>query len=147
MKKSLERSQFPNSWKIACVNELHKKGSYLERGNYRLISLLNLPGKLLEAVVWDVIDNHLLHNIRIDKKEQWAFIKGRSPELLMLHLTEIWEEALDKGKVVGILFIDFQKAFDSVCHQSLRLKMQACGISGTLYNLFRLIMQSQIFTM
>ena len=34
---------------------------------------------------------------------------------------------------MGILFIDFQKAFDSVCHQTLRLKMQACGISGHLY--------------
>ena len=97
MKKSLEKAQFPNNWKIACVKALHKKGSYLERGNNRPISLLNLPGKLLEAVVGDVIDNHLLHNIRMDKKEQWAFMKGGSPELLMLHLTEIWKEALDKG--------------------------------------------------
>ena len=34
---------------------------------------------------------------------------------------------------MGILFIDFQKTFDSVCHQTLRVKMQACGISGNLY--------------
>ena len=31
-----------------------------------------------------------------------------SPKFLMLHLTEIWKKAFDKGKVVGILFIDFQ---------------------------------------
>ena len=55
--------------------------------------------------------------------------------MLMLHLTEVWRRALDETKVVGIIFIDFKKAFDSISHEIMALKLQACGISGSLYNL------------
>ena len=63
---------------------------------------------------------------------QCAFMKGRSTELLLLHLTETWKDAIDKGKVVAVLFIDFQKAFDSVNHSILRSKIQANGFSGKI---------------
>ena len=36
---------------------------------------------------------------------------------------------------MGILFIDFKKAFDSICHRTMALKLQACRISGNVYNL------------
>ena len=38
------------------------------------------------------------------------------------------------GKIVGALFIDFRKAFDSVSHDMLYYKMHTCGISGPLIN-------------
>ena len=53
----------------------------------------------------------------------------------MLLLTETWKQALDLGKVVGGLFVDFCKAFDRVDHTILQQKLQAVGISGNLYNL------------
>ena len=34
---------------------------------------------------------------------------------LLLHLTETWNHHIDQGKVIGAIFIDFRKAFDSVC--------------------------------
>ena len=53
----------------------------------------------------------------------------------MLKLTERWKQDLDNGNVVGVLFIDFKKAFDSVCHKTLALKLQANGINGNLFKL------------
>ena len=53
----------------------------------------------------------------------------------MLHLTEVWRQELDRNRIVGVLFIDFKKAFDSICHKTMALKLQACGISGNMYNL------------
>ena len=53
----------------------------------------------------------------------------------MLLLTETWKKALDLGKVVGVLFVDFRKAFDTVDHTILQQKLQAVGISGNLYDL------------
>ena len=67
-------------------------------------------------------------------KTQWGFVKGKSTELLMLHPTEEWRKALGEKKHIGIIFIDFQKAFDSICHKTMALKLQACKISGNLYN-------------
>ena len=53
-------------------------------------------------------------------------------ESLLLYLTETWKANIDKGKVVGVIFIDFRKAFDCVHHKILEFKMQGCGISGHL---------------
>ena len=38
-------------------------------------------------------------------------------------------------KVVGVLLVDFRKAFDTVDHMILQQKLQAVGISGNLYDL------------
>ena len=51
----------------------------------------------------------------------------------MLSMTEKWKQALDNGKVVGVIFVDFQKAFDSICHKKLSMKLHASGISGNVH--------------
>ena len=51
-------------------------------------------------------------------------------------MTETWKSALDQGLVVGVLFVDFRKAFDSVNHLILLEKLKATGISGSLFSWF-----------
>ena len=58
-----------------------------------------------------------------------------SRELLLLHLTETWKYALDSGKIIGVLFIDFKKAFDSINHKILKEKLKQIGVAGGLYNI------------
>lgn len=49
-------------------------------------------------------------------------------------MTERWRAALDDNKTVGALFIDFRKAFDTISHELLPLKLQAVGIMGDSHN-------------
>ena len=49
---------------------------------------------------------------------------GRSTELLPAHLTEQWGVALDSGKVIFVIFIDFPKPFDTVSHDLLPKRFQ-----------------------
>jgi len=51
---------------IICI---HKKGSRVKCENYRPISLISLPGKLLEAIIASELDSNY----------QWGFRKNRSP--------------------------------------------------------------------
>ena len=100
--------------------------------NYRPISLLSVPSKILERVVCRSFVNHLTtHNLSSDR--QWGFRKGYSTKSLWLHLTEVWKEALDDGRKVGVLFIDFRKAFDCVDHVILGEKLKALGVSEDMW--------------
>ena len=63
---------------------------------------------------------------------QWGFRRGYSTESLLLHLTESWGSALDRGHKVGVLFIDFRKAFDCVDHTILVEKLKAVGLAGDM---------------
>jgi len=123
-----------SQWKVARLNPVFKKGDETDRGNYRPLSLLSVPSKILETCVTDTLVNHIFMENKLVTDNQWAYRKGHSTELLLIHLTEIWREAIDAKKVVGIAFIDFQKAFDSVSHRVLLHKLETnFGIKGMLF--------------
>ena len=134
MEESSKTSSYPSQWKLSKVRAVPKKGNSSERGDFRPISLLNIPSKVYEGVIGEAIDCHFIDG-GISSQSQWGFKSGRSTEFLMLHLTEAWRQELDKNRTVVILFIDFKKAFDSICHKTMALKLQASGMSGNLYNL------------
>ena len=109
-----------------------KKGSQADVSNYRPISLLSIPSKLLESQICSLIDNYL--NSRGTKsRKQWGFTKGLSTEGMLISMTEKWKMAIDNGRTVGAVFIDFQKAFYTVPHDILSYKLHAIGISGSIH--------------
>ena len=131
-KNSMTRSSFPNTWKIAKVNAIFKKGDPADVSNYRPISLLSIPSKLLESQICSIIDAHL-NSCGTKSCKQWGFSKGLSTEGMLTSMTERWKTAIDNGLTVGAVFIDFQKAFDTVPHYILSHKLHAIGISGSLH--------------
>ena len=102
-------------------------------GNYRPISILSQVNKFIEGQVCKEMDIHLEER-KILNDNQWGFRKGKSTEGLLLSLTEKRKQELDEGKVVGVLFLDFRKAFDSVDRETLKKKLLACGFSGDIYD-------------
>ena len=88
-----------------------KKGDETDIGNYRPISLLSVSSKILESIVADSIFHHAFIENRLITDKQWAYRKGYSTELLLVHITEIWRSAIDSNKVVGIVLVDFRCNF------------------------------------
>ena len=102
------------NWKTARVSCLYKnKGSKKDCGNNHPISLLSIPSKVVEKFICNALVGHL-ESLNLFNNFQWDFRKQSSCEDLLLHMTEKWMKSIDSGKVVVVLFIDFQKAFDSV---------------------------------
>ena len=61
---SLTTSRVLAEWKAARVTPIYKKGSKLEPGNYRPISILPCISKIIERIVNDQLSDHLLaHNL------------------------------------------------------------------------------------
>ena len=52
-------------------------------------------------------------------------------------MTEDWRQSLDNNLVVGVVFVDFRKAFDTVSHSLLLKKLQGLGITGDLWSWIR----------
>ena len=55
-------------------------------------------------------------------------------ETPLLKMIEDWKIGVDHGEVVGVIFLDFRKAFDPVSHPVLMEKIEKTGIRGALYN-------------
>ena len=91
--------------------------------------MLSIPSKIVESVACNSLDKHLESSIH---KNQWAYKKGLSIESLLLYLTEQWKGHIDQGDIVGVLMIDFRKAFDSIDHSILFRKMKEIGMGGKM---------------
>ena len=61
-------------------------------------------------------------------------------------MTEDWRRALDKKQTVGIVFVDFRKAFDSISSDLLLQKLQDLGIAGDVWISYYLHNRTQTTT-
>ena len=131
--KSLEENRLPQTWKTAHVCAIHKKGPKNKCSNYRPISLTSTACKLLESIIRDNIMHYMLEHKYFSNK-QYGFLPGRSTTLQLLNLVDEISKALDEGKHIETIYIDIQKAFDTVPHRRLLHKIQAYGITGPIFN-------------
>ena len=60
--------------------------------------------------------------------EQSGFLRLHSTVTCLLKNTDDWYNGLDLGKLVGVVFIDLTKAFDTVDHDILCRKLEYHGI-------------------
>ena len=59
-----------------------------------------------------------------------AFEQG-TPQNLLLLMVDSWLKALNAGKLIGCVMVDFRKAFDLVDHQILLKKLKSYKCSDT----------------
>ena len=131
-----ETGTHPDKLKIAKVTPIYKKGSKLLTCNYRPISLLSNINKLFEKLVHTRVFT-FLNNQCTFYEHQYGFRPKHSTNHTLINITENIREALDKGKYACGVFVDFQKAFDTVNHEILLGKLHHYGICGLPYNWFK----------
>lgn len=71
---NLERSLLTGSWQL--VDLVLKKSKKVDPGNYRPVSLMLVPGKIIDKIL-QVTENHVKENTVIDHS-QHRFTKGKS---------------------------------------------------------------------
>ena len=132
-RKSILTGICPDSWKIATVVPIFKNGNKSDVSNYRPISLLPVPGKLLEKIVYDHISDFLEQNSFLSKKQN-GFRKNHSTLDAVVNLTSDIYDSINKGKYTLAAFIDLKKAFDTVNHKILLEKLWYAGVKNSTLN-------------
>ena len=120
--QSLLEGKLPQQWKDANVTPLHKKGPKSEVGNYRPVSLTSIPCQLLETLFRSRIVQYLEQN-NLSSPSQHGFISKRSCLSNLLVALEAITKAIDEGNVVDMIYFDYQKAFDTVPHHRLKVRL------------------------
>ena len=90
---SMKTGTHPDCLKLAMVIPIHKKGSKLEVGNYRPISLLSNINKLLEKIIHERTYN-FLEKYNCLYKHQYGFRKKHSTNHALLSMMEFLKPIL-----------------------------------------------------
>ena len=77
----------------------------------------------------DCLSVYLNENNLLDRTQS-GFRSQHSCETALMHMIDSWLNAMDNGELVGIVLVDFKKAFDLVDHQILLSKLKLYGISS-----------------
>ena len=120
----------------AKVVPVFKKDSKLDYSNYCPISLLSNIEKILEKLMYKRLytflnNNHTIYNLQFRFRQQY------STSCALINITENIRKALDDGNMGCGVFVDLQKAFDTVDHQILLAKLNHYGICGVSNHWFK----------
>jgi len=87
----------------------------------------------MEKLIRDAMLKHLIDNCLLSQ-QQHGFVYGRSCTTQLLKVMDKWTEILDRGGAIDAVFLDLAKAFDTVPHQRLIVKLKSYGFTGRLLN-------------
>ena len=121
-------------WDLADVIFLKKEGKkdFTKSGSYRPISITSYIGKVFEKIIAARLEEFFT-SIGISDKFQEGFTKRRNTIRYLNRLDGDIRDKLSKKYTVICLFIDFEKAFDSVWKKGLMKKLHDVGIRGNLW--------------
>ncbi len=129
--RSLAMGDLPEIWKRSLIVPIFKKGNKSLPTNYRPVSLTCAAMLIFERCIKVPIVQHIEENNLLSDR-QYGFRKGRSVDVQLLSTLNDWTNALDNGFCIDAVYTDFAKAFDTVSHSKLLIKLRAFGITGKL---------------
>ena len=124
---SLCSGHVPMVWKRSFVVPIPESSPASSPNHYRPISLLSILIKVLECHVYNLIMDHLTVHYPLSDS-QWGFQSGKSTVSLLQATTHSWLKILEEGSELSAVFFHLHKAFDSVPHQNLLVKLLQTGL-------------------
>ena len=125
----------PEKLKFVNAIPIHKKGSHILLSNYMPISLLSNLNNIFEKIIFNRL-YCFLEKYDCIYELQYGFRAKHSTTHALINITERVRVALDNNQPVSGVFVDLQKAFDTVNHTILLSKLEYYGIRGSIKGWF-----------
>lgn len=145
MTESFVSGTVPDEWKSALVIPIYKKGDKHLAENYRPISLTAIPCKCMEKIIATEITEFIMTHNRDHIHNQHGFLRGRSVTSNLLYNINLWTKAAEEHYPVDVIYLDFEKAFDTVPLERLLHKIEHYGIRGPLLHWIRNYLSNRTF--
>ena len=100
------------------MTPIFKDGVKSDKSNYRPISVLPVISRLFEKLVFNQLYRYLDNNGLLST-DQSGFRRLHSTVTFLLKNTDDWYTGLDSGQMLGMVFVNLKKAFDTVDHRVL----------------------------
>jgi hypothetical protein len=117
------------------VTPIFKKGCRETIGNYRPISILPCMSKILERLVYNRLTTFCERNSSLSDM-QFGFRERHSTSCAVAFLVNEIIKAYEMNQMTLGVFIDLQKAFDTIDHRILLDKLYHYGIRGIAHDWF-----------
>ena len=122
---------FPNIFKTVNVTPIFNNDDPALCNNYRPISLLSNRSKIFEKIIHARLSAFLsAYNVLYEK--QFAFRNQHATNHALIEVTEKIKQGCDSGKFTCGVFLDFQKASDTVNRDILLKKLEYYEIRDKL---------------
>ena len=138
--KIWEEKLLPDDWTEGTIVKIPKKGALSNCNNWRGITLLSVPSKILAKIIINRISKAVDQQLR---EEQAGFRPGRGCTDQIFTLRNIIEQCTEWQRQLYINFVDFEKAFDSIHRESLwrilrayRIPQEIVLVIKSFYNNF-----------
>ena len=143
---SLEHGYYPESFEIALITMLHKRGKPKNKAlSYRPLSPTSCIGKILEKLLTSRIKkwaaNHKIFNL-----QQNGFRKSRCTNDNLFKLTQSIRQNFNKSMISTAVFFDVEKAFDQVWHKGRLSKLFELGLDINLFKWIKSFLQNRGLT-
>ncbi len=132
-KSSMETGCIPSQWREARVSAIYKKGNKKLAGNYRPVSITSVICRILEKIIRNHMIEYLCKNDLLSNY-QFGFIKGRSTSLQLINILNDWTNSIENDVYTDCIYLDYQKAFDTVPHKRLMSKLTAYNCHSKVNN-------------
>lgn len=119
---TLTTGVFPKQLKIAKVTAVYKGGDVNALSNCRPISVLPAISKIFESIIYDRLVSFFERH-QVITQCQYGFRKHRSTKQALVHIKDKIIENMESRKYTLGLFLDIQKAFDSIQFDLLHHKL------------------------
>ena len=121
----LTRGITPSQWHNAIITIMHKKGDITDLKNYRPISLLSHTYKLFIKIITKSLINKLG---AYEPCKQAGFRSGYGTNDHLQVIKSLIEKCIEYNKPIVLIFVDYEKAFDTIDQHEMLLALADCRI-------------------
>ena len=125
----MKHGKFPKILKLGKITPVYKKGDVQILDNYRPISIIPIFGKIFEKIIYNRLYSFFVSNAVIYNKQFGFRTHHSTGHAINVSMNKILNEIQNRNHVIGI-FIDLSKAFDTIDHDKMLIKLEHYGIRG-----------------